>query len=120
MNLIDEGIVTCHYLVIWREQGNEVAKLIARSWADEAFKARFMDNPVPSLREAGIDIPEGLNVEVVEGLDAPWKIVASEDAQTATYSINIPPQPEGMTEEDLNEAIAGTSSRYCGNCFCCV
>ena len=104
----------------WREKGNVVARLIAQAWMDDGFKSQFMGNPVPELEQAGVEIPKGVFVKVVEGLDAPWKIVASEDAQTATYIINIPAKPDGISDGDLKSAVADRAARICSHCFCCV
>lgn len=104
----------------WREQGNAVAKLIAQAWMDDTFKARFMESPVCELEQVGVSIPKGLTVEVVEELDAPWKIVASDGAQSATYSINIPAKPDDVSDDDLSKAVANTSNKSAPYCFCCL
>lgn len=103
----------------WREQGNSVARLIAQAWMDEEFKARFMREPLPVLADAGIEIPDGLTVEVVEGLEVPWKIVASADAQGATYSINIPARPSDISDDQLSEFSADRAAVFCLSCYCC-
>ncbi len=40
--------------------------LVARVRADEAFKARLLADPMPALREVGIEVPPGVEVRVVE------------------------------------------------------
>ena len=100
----------------WKTVGNEVAKLIARAWMDKGFKTRFVAEPVPFLQEAGISLPEDVEVKVVEDLDCPWKIEASADAQRATYLIHLPPTPESFGEEDLTKAMIDIDrgrNRYC-------
>ncbi|MCX5816090.1 MAG: nitrile hydratase subunit alpha [Proteobacteria bacterium] len=42
------------------------AKLIAKAWADEDFKARLVADPVAVLRAEGIDVPDGKKLKVVE------------------------------------------------------
>lgn len=45
------------------------AKLVAKAWADEDFKARFIANPSDVLAEFDIDFPEGAELRVVEDSD---------------------------------------------------
>ncbi len=42
------------------------AKAIARAWADAAYKAKLLSDPHAALAEAGVEIPEGVTVKVVE------------------------------------------------------
>ncbi len=43
-----------------------VSLAIARAWADGAYKARLMNDPHTALAEAGVEVPVGLTVKVVE------------------------------------------------------
>ncbi len=46
---------------------NEIrAKVIARAWKDEAFCKRLIDNPKETLREFGVEIPENVDLTVVQ------------------------------------------------------
>ena len=51
------------------EQRNKLAALFAACWKDEALKARFLSDPKAVLAEHGIDVPDGINVNVVENTD---------------------------------------------------
>jgi hypothetical protein len=42
------------------------AKLIARAWEDEAFKAALLSNPSQAIAQAGLTVPEGTEIRVVE------------------------------------------------------
>ena len=48
------------------EQKNQLATLFAACWKDEALKARFMSDPKAVLAEHGMDVPDGMDVKVVE------------------------------------------------------
>jgi nitrile hydratase len=50
------------------EQGMEKrwARIVARTWDDEEFRQRLLANPGAVLREAGFDLPDDLEVEVVD------------------------------------------------------
>ncbi len=81
-----------------------ISKLIARSWADPAFKARFKASPKDVLAEAGLAVPSNVKVNVVESTASEWTVV-------------IPPVPaEGeLSDEVLGNASGGISV----NCCCC-
>ena len=51
------------------EQKNALAQLFASCWKDEALKARFMADPKAVLKEHGLDVPDNMDVKVVENAD---------------------------------------------------
>ena len=51
------------------EQKNQLASLFAACWKDEALKARLMSDPKAVLAEHGMDVPDGMDVKVVENAD---------------------------------------------------
>ena len=72
-------------------------KVIARSWSDEDYKARLLDNPHAVLTEAGVDVPPDIDVKVVEQM--PGQVV-----------LTLPHRPddEDMELDDSRlEAVAG-------------
>ena len=42
------------------------AKIVAKAWCDDAFKAELLNNPEQVLKAEGAEIPEGVRVHVVE------------------------------------------------------
>lgn len=68
----------------------QVAKLIARSWSDPAFKKRLMEDPKTVLSEAGVSVPEGTKVHVLENTPNDHYVV-------------LPPKPEGLSETELSD-----------------
>ena len=82
------------------EQRNALAKLFAACWKDEALKARFLSDPKAVLAEYGIDVPDGINANVVENTDN-------------TVHITIPMAPAGageLSDEELTNAAGGKSN----------
>ena len=80
------------------EERNALTDLLAACWKDDALKARFMADPKAVLAERGIEMPEGIDVNVVENTDN-------------TVHITLPVPPDGhaeMTMEDLSQAAGGT------------
>ena len=80
------------------ELRNTMAELFAACWKDEALKARFMSDPKAVLAERGIDVPDNMNVNVVENSDN-------------TVHITMPKAPAGanaLSDVDLTTAAGGT------------
>ena len=71
------------------EQRNQLAALFAACWKDEALKARFQSDPKAVLAEHGIDVPDGIDVNVVENTDN-------------TVHITMPAEPSRAS--DLSDA----------------
>ena len=42
------------------------AKIVAKAWCDDAYKAELLNNPEQVLKAEGAEIPEGVHVHVVE------------------------------------------------------
>ena len=42
------------------------AKIVAKAWCDDAFKAELLNNAEQVLKAEGAEIPEGVRVHVVE------------------------------------------------------
>ena len=80
------------------EERNKLAALFAACWKDEALKARFMSDPKAVLAEYGIDVPDGIDVNVVENSDN-------------TVHITMPASPAGaadLSDEELSNAAGGS------------
>jgi hypothetical protein len=80
------------------EQKNQLASLFAACWKDEALKARFMSDPKAVLAEHGMDVPDGMDVKVVENADN-------------CVHITMPATPTGsmeLSDEELANAAGGT------------
>ena len=84
------------------EERNALTDLFAACWKDDALKARFMADPKAVLAARGIEMPEGMDVNVVENSDN-------------TVHITLPVPPDGhaeMTMEDLSQAAGGAGAQY--------
>jgi hypothetical protein len=51
------------------DETNKMNTLIAACWKDDALKQRFLSDPHAVLAEHGMEVPEGINVNVVENTD---------------------------------------------------
>ena len=87
------------------EQKNQLASLFAACWKDEALKARFMSDPKAVLAEHGMDVPDGMDVKVVENADN-------------CVHITMPAPPSGsneLSDKELSNAAGGgtPTSTHC-------
>jgi hypothetical protein len=82
------------------EERNALTDLFAACWKDDALKARFMADPKAVLAERGIEMPDGMDVTVVENSDN-------------TVHITLPMAPDGhaeLSDEELSNAAGGTEA----------
>ena len=80
------------------EQKNALAQLFAACWKDEALKARFMSDPKSVLKDYGLEVPDGMDVKVVENADD-------------CVHITLPAAPAGsgdLSDDELSNAAGGT------------
>ena len=85
------------------EQKNALAQLFAACWKDEALKARFMSDPKAVLKEHGLDVPDGIDVKVVENADD-------------CVHITLPAPPDGnmdLSNDELSNAAGGAAGGAC-------
>jgi len=73
---------------------NPLQEIFAKCWEDEAFKERLMADPAGMLKAEGVEVPEGITVNVVE-----------DTAQVR--NLVIPAQPGRLADELLESMAAG-------------
>ena len=74
----------------------QYGKVIAKAWREPAFKAKLIADPRAILVEAGLAIPAGVTVKVLE------------DTTTHLHFV-LPPKPTGqLSDEALDKVAAGT------------
>ncbi len=78
------------------DQEDPLQRVITRCWDDEAFKARLLADPATTLRAEGVEIPEGVTVNVA---------VDSKDVRTLV--IPLPPTA-GLSDAELDQ-VAGAA-----------
>ena len=87
------------------EERNQLAELFAACWKDDILKQRFMNDPKQVLAEYGMDVPDGMDVKVVENSDN-------------CVHITMPMAPGGhhdLSDEELS-AAAGGGCFYTSQC----
>jgi hypothetical protein len=92
------------------------SQIVARAWCDEGFMERLRSDPRNVLAEHGMEVPEGVEVQVVEGPEA-----AVADGHDAVRYLTLPVRPpDGLSDEDLVASpAAGCFSAACVACGAC-
>jgi len=73
------------------------AKIIAHAWKNPSFKEKLLKNPRAAFKEMGLDIPEEVQIKVIE--DKP-----------NSYTFVLPPavaHTEEMSTQELERIAAG-------------
>ena len=78
-------------------------KLVAAAWADEDIKQRLMESPKEVLKEYGVEMPEGVDIRVVE--DTP-----------EIKNLVLPVMPDNIDFEVLDERQAASFFACCPYC----
>ena len=78
------------------QNGRIAADVYARTMTDPEFKAQFIADPAAVLTAAGVEVPEGLTIKVVENSSSTFHVVL--------------PDPEAVTDELLAAASGGSSA----------
>src|SRR5437868_26022 len=59
--------------------GERWGQIVARAWADPAFKERLLAQPTAVLGEHGISVPAGTGVKLLRVLDQPAVVLLERD-----------------------------------------
>ena len=105
--IVPYGVGNTHWRKTMTEQRNALTDLIAACWKDDALKARFMADPKAVLAERGIEMPDGIDVNVVENADN-------------TVHITLPMAPDGhedLSLEELSKVAGGLGPLPPGGLF---
>jgi hypothetical protein len=86
--------------VDWDYQWDQI---VARAWADAAFKKRLLADPAAVLKDYGLAPPAGTQLKVVENTDKVLHLV-----------LPLKPAPEELSEEELQRVSGG----HCHRCGC--
>ncbi|MDG2030107.1 MAG: NHLP leader peptide family RiPP precursor [Phycisphaerales bacterium] len=88
-------------------ESNALSDLFAACWNDAALKERFMQDPKAVMAEHGIDVPEGMDVNIVENSDTCMNI-----------TMPAPPQlPTALNDHELKMVAGGFDSAVYADCF---
>ncbi len=74
------------------------AKIVKQAWSDPQFKAKLVADPAASLAAAGVPVPAGVTVKILEDTDKVMYLV-------------LPPQPAAndLDDEALDLVVGGVA-----------
>ncbi|MCB0086453.1 MAG: NHLP leader peptide family RiPP precursor [Caldilineaceae bacterium] len=80
-------------------QSNAYSRLVTKAWTDPDFKTRLLADPKAVMAESGLEVPEGIRLNIVEDTSDIINIV-------------LPASPAGgaLSEQDLEKVAGGTFS----------
>ena len=94
-------------------------QIVARAWCDDDFMKRLLSDPRAVLAEHDLEVPPGMEVEVVMGTEVK---IDDTDNMVRRFILPAGPSQELMEEELGGDAVAwwcgcGGCGR-CGGCGC--
>lgn len=86
-----------------QQYAKQYGQVVAKTWADEGYKARFLADPAAVLQEEGIAVPAGVELRAVENTDS-------------VLYLTLPPKPsDDLTDEQLNQVAGGSTAGTTGS-----
>lgn len=82
-----------------QQTSRQLGEVILKAWTDPAFKQRLESNPNEALKEAGVSVPEGVEVKVLE------------ENENVNYLV-IPQKPGNLQVSDFRSADASWCWSY--------
>jgi hypothetical protein len=89
--------------MLTKDEERHYHTLVAKAWTDKAFHKRFVENPAEVLKEAGIHVPDHVDVSVKEGETRGKMVIA------------LPARPAGVSDDDIKKGGPDGPDP----CFCC-
>ena len=78
----------------------ELSKVVARTWVDAEFRDRLIDAPTATLKKAGLDFGDVVEVRVTEDkIDSGFNAVAD---GKMIFVLPLPPKPADLADEKIN------------------
>lgn len=110
-------------------------QVLLASWSDDAYAQRLDENPRLALAEAGLLLPDNVEIDIVRADQMPDDAERTDDRlerqveryasglEAGRVALHIPSTPQIDTSEldldELDEVAAGLVSCCCCPCCCC-
>ena len=79
----------------------ELSKIIAQTWVDTEFKQQLIKAPTATLKKAGLDLGDSVEVRVAEDGTTHGGFRAVADGKII-FELVLPAKPTDLTEEQIN------------------
>ena len=90
----------------WKSWETQIARLIAQAWLDEALYTRLLNEPKATLAANGLILEDFVEVRINQERDA-VPLLQGTQGETLIYVLPLPPRPDDLTDEQINDFIAG-------------
>jgi hypothetical protein len=87
-----------------QDLSRQYAHIVAKCWADPAFKAKLMANTNATLAAEGVDVPAGIEVRVVEN-----------SANVVYVALPARPADGELQDEDLAAVVGAANACACAS-----
>ena len=74
------------------------AKIVARAWSDDSFKAALLQDPTKIAKESGMTLPDDAIVTVV---DQGAGLLVDTSGPRPRLELTLPPRPDDLVDEAL-------------------
>src|SRR5215831_16140939 len=91
------------------------SQIVARAWCDEGVMQRLRSDPRAVFAEYGLEVPEDMDVKLVEG---PEVRVVDNSGSVRQFVLPASP-PDGLIDEDLVGGAVDWYCAACGRCYRC-
>ena len=95
----------------WRTWETQIARLIGRAWLDEALYRRLLNEPAATLRDNGLILEDFVEVRINQAPDA-VPVLQGTRGETVIYVLPLPPRPDDLTDEQINDFIEGRTEVF--------
>jgi hypothetical protein len=101
----------------WRSWEIQIARLIGQAWLDEALYRRLVNEPAATLRDNGLILEDFVEVRINQDPDA-VPVLQGTRGETVIYVLPLPPKPDDLTDEQINDFIEGRTEGFPRPMFC--
>lgn len=88
-----------------KESSRAYGRLVEKAWSDEKFKKRLLEDGKGVLKDSGIDVPEGVEIQFHENTEKVVHVVLP----------SPPPMDEELSHTEL-DAVAGGAVKLPDEC----
>ena len=91
-----------------------ISQVTAKAQADASFRSQYLGNPSQTLKDAGLDLPKGVNVHVVTGNPNTTQLPVSTGSD---IYLLLPTVKEEVKDESLATAASASCQSTSSTCF---
>ncbi len=104
------------------------SKALTKAWSDASYKAKLSSDPIGALKEAGLNIPAGVKVNVIHKVAGQGTLedqikLWEQGVAKGSVDLYMPDQPQmgaGELSDQQLEAVAGGADCCCTCTPCCT